>query len=835
MRDCGLNAFPSLKFEKLKILDLAKNNIKYLLNNTFENITTLVELDLRYNQIEWNSTSVRYAFSYLSHLKIIKLSGRFWNADKFCDPIVCSVSVNELHIENDNVNNALLIASKFTNVSMLKIFCNVALDTDVTLTVKHSAHLHSLTQLKILSLIKCQINDVEQNFFKNTYHLTTLNMACNSLQIPQIIRQLGEDNSLSNLETLVLDKNINENPIANFSLNNLKKLSFSSSLRRISLQGIGSVIYNSDFWIGAPKLISIAFGHNLIVRCWPNKCKNNFYITVIAAVQHVQHIKAVFLNDIYPELYPICGMPDFTMNDIFGDNLALESTTYSNCTASLDILTCLDKHRCDTDNGCTPIVVPYCLKTLNLDHFVYYRWMDDKKNYMISVCNNSLEEIIASNVIMGRNGWSFNNLTLIGLHKLRKLDLHSSGLKYFKQINFVNCDRLEYLDVSKNFLVDVNIHILSEWFGYSLPALKLLNFTHCYLEEVPSTFLLKFPNLRILDLSFNRLKNFSLDLSNARNNLTINITKNYLKSFSDEFMQSLDNYNNRFGITLLLNDNGFECTCHTLSFLRWFQTTNVRIVDKEAITCFPNHFSINEFDVESLTYQCDEFRRNLYLSIGIASSLAGLTSIVLFVMFKYRWHLRWYIFLIKQRYNKRKINPTSSQNRDIIFPYTCFISQLGVDMVWIKEEIMVKIESTWLLGHVYVLDRDSVGGEDMSEVILDAIQQSSKLVFIVGSALSPRSDIFWFEFALSMSNVWRRKDIVIVLKDSVYYENMQCKLLRSFCHPKCSVKKVQLVGNKKFDDEFKQVLLCRKDRDDKDNESLSLLNSHNNVTYNTGR
>ena len=525
-----------------------------------------------------------------------------------------------------------------------------------------------------------------------------------------------------------------------------------------------------------------------------------------------------------PELYLICDMPDITADDIFHDKSTLNSIIFSKCeippTLLSDLIHCNKTY--NQKNGWSLLLLPYCLRTLFLDHFVFSQLKYDKREYAFHFCNNSIEEIIAPNIIMGRNGWSFSKMKIRGISRLRKLNLRSSGLRYFQYLDLGNDNQLEYLDLSQNPLTDMNKTVFENSFGNIFPALKVLNFIHCYIEELPSNFLRKVSNLSILDLSGNRLRNFSLFLNHITSNLTINITNNYLKSFSDEYMLSLNEHNRHFGITLLLYANDFECTCNTLSFIRWFQTTSVKITDRNKVVCFPDNELVYNFDVENLHYQCDAFRRNLIISISVVSGLVALTFILIYVVFKYRWLLRWYIFLIKRCCCKRQRNE-SAENQDIIFSKICFLNYVGVRNVWIKDEILKKIECTWNLGKVFLMERNSKVGEDMSEVILDAIQISSKLVFIVGNELSTKSQIAWFEFALSMSNVWRRKDIVIVLKDSVAFEDMQCKLLRSFCHPRSSVLKLQLIDNATFWDEFKQIFLNCTEKDDRTHDERQPL------------
>ena len=534
-------------------------------------------------------------------------------------------------------------------------------------------------------------------------------MACNRLEIPNAIRKLGLDNGLSKLDTLVLDKNVNSNPIVNLTLTTLGNLSFSSNLRRLSLQGIGSIIYNPFFWAGVSNLKSVAFGHNLIIPCARNvDCDYCHSFFIILAISQVQHVNVAFLNDIYPELYLICDKPDITADDIFHDKSTLNSTVFSKCeipsTLSSDWIHCSKTY--NLKNGWSLLLLPYCLRTLFLDHFVFSQLKYDKREYAFHFCNNSIEEIIAPNIIMGRNGWSFSKMKIRGISRLRKLNLCSSGLRYFQYLDLGNDNQLEYLDLSQNSLTDMNKTVFENSFGNIFPALKVLNFIHCYIEELPSNFLRKVSNLSILDLSGNRLRNFSLFLNHITSNLTINITNNYLKSFSDEYMLSLNEHNRHFGITLLLYANDFECTCNTLSFIRWFQTTSVKITDRNKVVCFPDNELVYNFDVENLHYQCDAFRRNLIISISVVSGLLALTFILIYVVFKYRWLLRWYIFLIKRCCCKRQRNE-SAENQDIIFSKICFLNYVGVKNVWIKDEILKKIECTWNLGKVFLMERNT--------------------------------------------------------------------------------------------------------------------------------
>ena len=364
----------------------------HLENDTFKNMTALSELDLRYNYISWCSNQINI-FSDLIGLKILKLSGSLHNSETLCPFIASPPNVQELHIENDILDNTLIFAAKFPDVKTLKIFCNLLFQTVIDLSENRTIVLCSLSKLEALSLIKCNIKDIVPHAFKHMRYLETLNLACNKFEFPSVIRKLGGEDGLSNLQTLVLDKNFHSRQIADFSTFKFSNLSFSRNLRRISVQGIGLIIYSPMLWLGAPNLTSIACGQNLLMYGTPYSGNPVIYLI---ALQHVKHLKLSFLNDYNPSLhYSICEMPDTTLDDIFEDKTASTTTTPNfDCTISPSYVEDLQKcFNISRKSGKQPIALPYCLQTLNLNQLVYSRWKDDKKNGKYHICSNKLEEL----------------------------------------------------------------------------------------------------------------------------------------------------------------------------------------------------------------------------------------------------------------------------------------------------------------------------------------------------------------------------------------------------------------------------------------------------------
>ena len=467
------------------------------------------------------------------------------------------------------------------------------------------------------------------------------------------------------------------------------------------------------------------------------------------------------------------------------------------------------------ETGYLPIYIPlYCVRIFQVQYMTVNSFANGVTNWIVLLNHdNRLEHIDLSYSSVSPRGWSMTNITVLGLNKLEKLILRGANINKIFNINLTDAHSLTIVDLSQNPLETMSDEEFSLMFSQKITA-RNLNFSSCIINHLPQKFLWQFPYITVLDLSNNKLKDMNFDLSslNHGDNLTLNLSRNYLTSLNDSFIQNIESENQKRIITLLLFNNTFRCDCDRISFVRWFLRTNVTIEDKETVSCSYRggvQIKIKDVDVRHLEIQCTVFL------IAFATALPiGLITLVIWILcFRFCWHLRWYWYQMKQQLlclNYGKVTPQNKKK------YACYVNYFGVDDQWIMEKLIMHIED-WDIGDVCVFGRDAIPGIPIFDNIMEAINQSEKLLYIIGR-VPDTGEVEWFHASLRCSTIERLEDIYIIYKDLVPFLDLLHKvpILKSLLKPKKNspIKVIQLEANDMFLPELKQCLA----QNEKDNK-----------------
>jgi hypothetical protein len=282
------------------------------------------------------------------------------------------------------------------------------------------------------------------------------------------------------------------------------------------------------------------------------------------------------------------------------------------------------------------------------------------------------------------------------------------------------------------------------------------------------------------------------------------------QQLGDDFTQAAT----RANASLIMNNVTFKCDCDTIAFIQWFQTTNVNIHNKNSLPCnYLNKYltNIDDVNLDQLNGECFLSTRDIILKTVIPiAAVCALSLLAALLAFRYRWHIRWYIYLARKRLFHAKANNYYTSPKSFV----CFVDYLGVSDTWIIKDLSTSIETQWQLGRVFLYHRDALAGSNRAECILDAMEDSNKIVFVIGNdtvALSEQceDDVDYFDFAVNMACVRRMADIVLVFKDAVDGTDtsvVRSKVLRALCHPNSAVTKLEFSQNSMFWNELSELL-----------------------------
>ncbi|KAK2175097.1 hypothetical protein NP493_750g00024 [Ridgeia piscesae] len=427
----------------------------------------------------------------------------------------------------------------------------------------------------------------------------------------------------------------------------------------------------------------------------------------------------------------------------------------------------------------------------------------------------------------------FNNLT-----ELRHLDLSTNVLQS-NQIApdaFVALGSLLYLDLSYNSLCMSNECFPKSLYG-PLRLLKVFKATRKYaiadprgiveypfrslsvLEVLRELHVSGIPNvaipsdiallkkLQVLDLYLGRLSNisaatfralhgsnimtlslrdngisqvelgqFSLNLSRLRSLQWLNLSGNEMSALSEDLRHSLDELSERVNFSLDISGNPLSCTsCASLPFLCWLRATRVRIVAKDMLTCAENHnLRVVSISLEDLEASCASAAPGPSL-LSVAGSVGFCTLSMVFFLYVNRWRMRWYYYSIK-RHLRQKDGSTQDTNH---YRYDACVVYADADLNWVAHELIEQVETDWALS-LFVYDRDSQAGFPIAENIVQSLETSRYVLFVVTPDFC---DDKWCDFALNMALLRDHKSLVMLYIKPIVHD-CASRTLRALMNPR---------------------------------------------------
>ena len=367
------------------------------------------------------------------------------------------------------------------------------------------------------------------------------------------------------------------------------------------------------------------------------------------------------------------------------------------------------------------------------------------------------------------------------------IQMLSFAFAYIYSMEFINdLKYLKYLDVSGSFSIFKDFE--KEWgANVSFPQLQVLKLRSNKMMSIDEMdFDASTPNLIDLDLCDNDIQTFpesALDI--LRNLRYLKLTGNRILSLSGlldlQSIRYLDvsrNMISEIPLTLLnkinssleildASGNPFSCTCAIEPFQKWFRSNvDVVLVPGSQYKCkTPDHLqgeSIMEVNLDCKSHAV------LYAIIGILGGL--LSTIMVFLVVKYRWHIKYRLFLLftlKRKYQPLQIEEEGEDVNLNRVQYDAFISYAhdnDRDLSWVLNDLRVNIEEDpepfqLCIGHA----RDFIPGAPLLEAITEAIHNSRKTIIV----LSPSYlDSEWCYF--ETQHAWLRllnegKDVIILV------------------------------------------------------------------------
>ena len=251
------------------------------------------------------------------------------------------------------------------------------------------------------------------------------------------------------------------------------------------------------------------------------------------------------------------------------------------------------------------------------------------------------------------------------------------------------------------------------------------------------------------------------------------MSANFVKTLSDYQLEYLD-----------IGNNPFVCTCDLRSFQKWILTDRLVYLEPSLYRCD----SPKQYKDLSLTQVNLDCRSYFGLYMGIAAPCGVLVALMTILAWRYRWHLRYRVFLLRNwhRIRYRDIEQENNEFEMVEMQYDAFVSyahQSDNDLEWVLNEMRPNLEEgpkpiKLCIGQA----RDFIPGTNLFDSITDAIHQSRKTIVVLSPSYVD-SELCYFE----TQHAWKRlleesRDVlVLILLEPIPDDKMTIWLRQLLC------------------------------------------------------
>ncbi|XP_052070610.1 toll-like receptor 4 isoform X1 [Mytilus californianus] len=737
-----LTAKAFISYQNLQILILDENRISYLKENTFAGLEKLNTLSLFGNNLDLNASYHMNIFSPLVSLKTLNIAKNMnkINGEKVFYPIL-----SELHnlfiLEVDLSKNPVFKMSGLNNLTRLNTlmfdFCYLDKMTNNTF-------LDMPATIVDITFIGCTINSVaDANFLRPFPSLRSLQLKRVCVDYDSALKILYpfENKTMNEIKFEEVNPGYCDgsvrSPYAVIVTANMMKYLQNICVRKLSMIKNGIVDFKPN---------SLLFYHH------PECFKEIEFSGNRFSIMNGFKIKELIIL-----ITQVSNLSKFQLSGLLG------SIAYSENGFNQNPL--FNKHRIYPTEVTVPF--PQNLKKLVLRNFVGFQ--------------ETIPQI---------------PIRFMNISSLSFLDLSNFRMKYFPEVLFNGKNNLRYTDLSgidstlysgrksipflqKTYTLILKQARLGLTFKRGkkifnlVPSVTKLDISYNHLWFVPNDAFNSNKNLCILNMGYNLFSEIPIAVMTLSKLSHLTLVHNSLQTINSTFRDWFDMQNKRLKTKLRLNlvGNVFKCTCENSDFILWLFHTKI-IFDSKTITfkcSLVNGTITNTRRVYEEFHQLfSDCKSEIWLRVGVCL-LVGFIAFTLpiAILVNFRWRIAYCIY--------RTFKMVVEKDMKSKFRYDIYLSCADDCLGWVKNTLIQKLENSWKMS-VCIEDRDILAGNIRADAILQSIQESRNIIFIISEAFR---DKIWGEFEIHRAKYekyTRHLHKIIVITKNVSVENFPLEL-----------------------------------------------------------
>ena len=711
LRHSCIQTVPSNAFRYLRnllSLDLSHNGISSLQKTSFHGLSKLRVLNLDYNDIRDIAVDT---FSELYSLEVLMMSGEH---QLYALPILPVQILTKLKVLSLTIKKGDTIPAAYYQLPQLNVvdfsgkYKQIVQIDAAWLNGLRSCNISSLAFRGLGSYHGSIIREIEPGAFSNISSLRSLNLCCNPmLGFKKTVAALAQTQN-SNIDTVVLN-NIQRNDYAIFDMSDFCD-PFWHKIRRLNVRNnelIGMVFTDNKQCLG--ELRELVLSGNRMIFFRPSAVSfsfhHNFFPSNLCSFSLLQqpfdgNCRGREESPYYDVTSYFPNGPSCVKNERSGDMTGRHFT--SERIAALGLVTSSEVRMSGREHV-RDVYVPPSWQIFRVEHSRISPKSAGSLPYVLNFDNNVRYISTAYTTKFRIFVYSLYNF-----HQLQTLDMSHGKLERFKP-HFVPCDKLNHIDVSHNMLrkEELDFHTLCT----ECTNLESINVSFNRLKNIDPRMFATCTSLRHILLNGNALEHVELELTKLTRLDTLGLHTSNLRDLSSKFTTELDRLYKVKKFTLDIRNNNFLCSCESVAFVRWIQTTQVDVTERRELTCLLNNKKILLIDISAsqMEEMCSNFSNQAIVIIVLA--IIFFAIVVFGGLLWNRWYIKYRIILCNLSLRKER-HAEHDTRYDAMVHYFAFQTREADTAAsrkisaWVLNELLPLAENEEGL-RLFVYDRDA--------------------------------------------------------------------------------------------------------------------------------
>lgn len=619
----------------------------------------------------------------------------------------------------------------------------------------------------------CSLRCIESGAFRNKTKLEYLDISNNPELTLDVLNNVTFDLKDSNITTLRLDKLQCTYGISTvFRTDYIKHIS-NSHLKVLSVASNRISYFDHDVFVKLPNTLEE-------LNVGDNSLGFGSYLFFLGNLKGLKILNATFQNSFHLTRRVGCFC-----NDSWNSNFPQASTpcaggiSYQN---EMNFTPRSNRNSNHSKMNANIHIPKYYTASLtiygppNLERFYFHDNMYklEVRDYQFNLTNRKLTHLFLQNNILFKLSGPIR-----GLRSVQYVDLSNNLCAYISFSFFDEFDGLIHLNLSRNMLSTCIENDTQGQIFQRLINLKVLDISYNRVRKFPRLIFQYLNNLSKLYVMFNSLETFNILISHMQKLSFVDLSNNQITTLDATFCSSLQTIilKNKF-IQINLYKNPLKCSCEEYKFMQWVNKYRDHFLQLSKYECVsPNSSSLSFQNLDHIITSMEMFCATYFNLIVVLTIILFVivTIIIGAILNRYRWRLRYLYFLAKRRYTE--VQHLQQENTDL-YRYDAFVSYAEEDKDFIlqKLDFLEKENNLKLCVHC----RDFIPGTDIADNIANAIHNSRRTLCVLTSYFL---DSYWCMYELNMArmeSIYSRKEqniLCIVILDKTVFQRIPLKVV----------------------------------------------------------